>query len=315
MTEPDPKPKQRRRTKTSAFGTSGRFAHDSSAYYARLLYKGLPQEEAVLYLETPIDPENLDKVFPKSSQNMQDLLDSSVHLMVTSPPYNVGKDYDEDLSLTDYLAFLKQVMSEVYRVLVPGGRACINVANLGRRPYLPLHSFIIEAMLELNFLMRGEVLWEKGPNPSTAWGSWQSPANPTLRDTHEYVLIFSKQSFSRPQVEGRRSTISRDDFLEFTKSIWNIPGESASRVGHPAPFPVKLPFGLIQLYTYEGEVVLDPFMGSGSTALAALQAGRRYVGYETDAAYVKLAEERITKARMDLERDHAKGGDGSTGSP
>jgi len=183
----------------------------------------------------------------------------------------------------------------VHRVLVPGGRACVNVANLGRKPYIPLHAYIIRDMMDLGFLMRGEIIWDKGASAaaSTAWGSWKSPANPTLRDTHEYLLVFSKKNFSRKKLAHRESTISREEFLEFTKSVWTFPAESAKKVGHPAPFPVELPYRLLQLYTYSGEVVLDPFMGSGQTALAALKAGRRYVGYDIDAAYVRLADRRI----------------------
>ena len=200
--------------------------------------------------------------------------------MVTSPPYNVGKTPDE------YRAFLKRVMAEVYRVLVPGCRACINVANLGRRPYLPLHAFIIEDMLSLGFLMRGEIIWDKaaGAGPSTAWGSRCSPADPTLGDTHEYILVFCKQTFTRPNPYGRAGTIGRDEFLEFTKSVWCFPAEPAGRVGHPAPFPEELPYRLIQLYTYEGEVVLDPFIGSGTTAVAAIKARRHFVGYDIEPA-------------------------------
>jgi site-specific DNA-methyltransferase (adenine-specific) len=228
---------------------------------------------------------------------MADLPDSSVHLMVTSPPYNVGKDYDEDLSLDEYLEMLKRVWREVFRVLVPGGRACINVANLGRKPYIPLHAFMVRDLLDLNFLMRGEIIWDKGASSSasTAWGSWQSASNPTLRDAHEYILVFSKGSYRRERVEGRRNTITKEEFLEFTKSVWAFAAESARRVGHPAPFPLELPYRLIQLYTFEGEVVLDPFMGSGQTAVAALKAGRHYVGYETNADYVRLAEKRIAE--------------------
>lgn len=287
--------KKRKGTKTSSFGTAGRIAHDASAYYARRLYEGLPQETPTPYVENTIPDNALDHVFCKSSEEMGELPDSSVHLMVTSPPYNVGKDYDQDLTLDEYRSFLKRVMREVYRVLVPGGRACINLANLGRRPYLPLHAFVITDMLELGFLMRGEIIWDKASSSSssTAWGSWCSPANPTLRDTHEYILVFCKQTFARPNGSGRNSAISRDEFLEFTKSVWRFSAESATRVGHPAPFPVELPYRLIQLYTYQGEVVLDPFIGSGTTAVAALQAGRRFVGYDVDAAYVEAARQRV----------------------
>ena len=226
---------------------------------------------------------------------MEELPDNSVHLMVTSPPYNVGKEYDEDLTLEEYLAFLRRVWMETHRVLVPGGRACINVANLGRKPYIPMSGLIAREMIDLGFLMRGEVIWDKSSSASTstAWGSWQSASNPTLRDTHEYILVFSKGRFKREKVEGRDSTITKEEFLEFTKSVWDFFSESAKKVGHPAPFPVELPYRLIQLYTYSNEVVLDPFMGSGQTALAALKAGRHFVGYELNEEYLELAKNRI----------------------
>ncbi|HZE21450.1 MAG TPA: site-specific DNA-methyltransferase, partial [Desulfobaccales bacterium] len=239
--------------------------------------------------------EHLNQIFCKSSEVMSELPDNSVHLMVTSPPYNVGKEYDRDITLEEYLEFLGRVWREVYRVLVPGGRACVNVANLGRKPYIPIHSYIVRDMIEIGFLMRGEVIWDKGASASasTAWGSWRSPANPILRDVHEYILIFSKAGFSRKNPAKRRSTISREEFLELTRSVWTFPAVSARSVGHPAPFPVELPHRLIQLYTYQGDIVLDPFMGSGSTAIAALQGNRPYLGYEIEPQYVRLAEKRI----------------------
>jgi site-specific DNA-methyltransferase (adenine-specific) len=158
-----------------------------------------------------------------------------------------------------------------------------------------LHSYLIADLLQLGFLMRGEIIWDKAASASssTAWGSWQSASNPTLRDVHEYILVFSKGDFRRGKLEGRVDTIGREEFLEFTKSVWTLTAESARKIGHPAPFPVELPYRLIQLYTYAGEVVLDPFMGSGQTALAALKAGRRFAGYELNAEYAALAERRI----------------------
>ncbi|HHT9154052.1 MAG TPA: DNA-methyltransferase, partial [Candidatus Hypogeohydataceae bacterium YC40] len=236
-------------TKTSAFGSPGRIGHDSAPFYKSRLYEGLPKETIAKYIENPLPAEFLDRVFCKSGEHMQELPDCSVHLMVTSPPYNVGKEYDENLTLNEYRAFLKRVWSEVKRVLVPGGRACINIANLGRKPYIPLHAFIVEDMLNLGFLMRGEIIWNKASSgsPSTAWGSWRSARNPTLRDMHEYILVFSKGMFSRTNL-GRKSTISREEFLEFTKSLWTFPAERATKIGHPAPFPVELPYRLIQLY-------------------------------------------------------------------
>lgn len=286
---------QRNGTRTSAFGSPGRINHDATPFYTSRLYEDVPGEDrSVSYVENPVPQQYLDRIFCRSSEHMEELPDNSVHLMVTSPPYNVGKEYDRNLTLKEYREFLRRVWSEVKRVLVPGGRACINIANLGRKPYIPLHAYIIQDMLDLGFLMRGEIIWNKGASgsPSTAWGSWCSAKNPTLRDIHEYILVFTKDVFSRKDM-GRRSTISREEFLEFTKSVWTFPAEPATRVGHPAPFPVALPYRLIQLYTFEGEVVLDPFMGSGQTALAALKTNRHFVGYEICEEYVRLAERRI----------------------
>jgi DNA modification methylase len=290
---------KRKSTHTSAFGSPGRAGHDSSAFYAGKLYDGQPQEQETAYSENPILSESLDRIFCRSAESMSELPDCSVHLMVTSPPYNVGKEYDEDLSLQEYLAFLQRVWTETKRVLVPGGRMCINIANLGRKPYIPLHAFIAQQAVALGFLMRGEIIWDKAASASasTAWGSWQSASNPTLRDVHEYILVFSKGSYHRDRPGDRKDTITKDEFLEFTKSVWTFAAESAKKIGHPAPFPVELPYRLIQLYTFEGEVVLDPFMGSGQTALAALKAGRHFVGYELNLEYQSLAAKRIISFR------------------
>jgi len=287
--------KNPKRTSTSSFGAPGRIAHDSSKFYKARLYEGIGIDKDIKYVENPIAPDNTNRIFCKSSETMGELPDCSVHLMITSPPYNVGKDYDDDLTLDDYLDLLKRVFTEAYRVLVPGGRACVNVANLGRKPYIPLHSLIIELMLEIGYLMRGEILWDKGASSgtSTAWGTWKEAGNPVLRDVHEYILVFCKDSFKRFNPNGRKSTITRDEFLEFTKSIWKFPAARAKAIGHPAPFPEELPRRLIQLYTYADEVILDPFVGSGSTCIAALKSGRKYVGYDVDADYCELAMERI----------------------
>ncbi len=287
--------KNSRRTSTSKFGSPGRESHDSTPFYEGRLYQDQHEHLVGEYLENPIPQEYLDQILQSSAENMVELPDSSIHLMVTSPPYNVGKEYDDDLSLPDYLGFLERAWAEVSRVLVPGGRACVNIANLGRRPYIPLHTWIAQSMMRLGFLMRGEIIWNKAASASTstAWGSWKSAANPTLRDVHEYILIFSKGSFKRQDPQNRKSTISRDEFLEFTKSVWTFPAVPASKIGHPAPFPVELPYRLIQLYSFADEVVLDPFMGSGQTAIAALRTGRHYVGYEINPQYINLANSHI----------------------
>ena len=285
-------------TKTSSFGVTARINHDSSKFYSSKLYTSNGESKRkIQYIENDILNENINKIFAKSSERMEELPDCSIHLMVTSPPYNVGKEYDKNLTLEEYTQLIKNVMKEVYRVLVPGGRACVNIANLGRKPYIPLHSYLIKDMLDVGFLMRGEIIWDKSASAgvSTAWGSWKSAANPILRDVHEYILIFSKEDLSRKMVKNRRDTITKDEFLEFTKSIWSLPAESAKKIGHPAPFHIELPYRLIQLYTFENDVVLDPFIGSGTTAIAAIKTNRRFVGYDNNPKYGDLANKRIQK--------------------
>lgn len=289
-----------KRSKTSSFGTSKRISHDASQYYGSNLYahaQSAPAESGPDQ-ELPAAMEN--RIVTASSEQMEALPDNCVHLMVTSPPYNVTKTYDDDLTLAEYLALLRRVFAETFRVLVNGGRACINVANLGRKPYIPLSDHISQMMLDLGYNMRGEIIWAKGAGAgvSMAWGSWQSASNPVLRDTHEYILVFCKGAFRR-NGRDKESTIGREQFMEWTKSVWSMNPESARRVQHPAPFPVELPYRLIQLYTFRGDVVLDPFMGSGTTAVAALQTGRRFVGYDTSQEYVDRALIRLQQYQQE----------------
>jgi len=290
-------------SKTSSFGTTSRISHDSSQYYNSRMYSDLQVDNSTpLVPDNPYPIEYENSIILGTSENMKEIPDNSLHLMVTSPPYNVTKEYDEDLSFEEYLLLLRNVFFETYRVLVYGGRACINVANLGRKPYIPLSDYISQMMIDIGYLMRGEIIWHKvaGAGVSMAWGSWQSASNPVLRDTHEYILIFSKGSFSRKKVDGKENTITKDQFMEWTKSVWTMNPESAKKVGHPAPFPIELPYRLIQLYTYKDDIILDPFMGSGSTAIAALKSDRKYVGYDTNTEYIKLAEDRIAPIKNQL---------------
>lgn len=284
-------------TKTSSFGAPGRVNHDASKFYNSKLYADQKrQKQNIQLIENSIPKDNVNRIYCKSSEMMNEIPDYSVHLMVTSPPYNVQKEYDDDLSLEEYRSLLKRVFRETYKKLVTGGRACVNIANLGRKPYIPLHSYIIEDMLEIGFLMRGEIIWDKASSasPSTAWGSWMSASNPVLRDIHEYILVFSKESFFREK-KDKQNTITRDQFLDWTKSVWTFPAVSAKKIGHPAPFPEELPHRLIQLYSFKNDIVLDPFCGSGTTCLAALRNNRYYIGYEINPEYVELANKRISE--------------------
>ena len=241
-------------------------------------------------------PTHKDLIFNKSAEKMDDLIDNCVSLTVTSPPYNVGKLSDSDLSDDDYWKLIEQCFKEVYRVTESGGRLVINVANLGRKPYIPFSNMFTQIMLDLGFLMRGEIIWQKskGANANFAWGSWLSASNPVIRDIHEYCLVFSKDGMSKG-VKGV-STLEKEEFMDSTLSIWNINPARAKKIGHPAPFPVELAERFINLYSYEKDLVLDPFIGSGTTAIAAQKLNRHYVGYEINDEYCELAETRIKES-------------------
>ena len=291
-------PRKRAKTTTSSFGVSKREGHDSSAYYKSKMYVDLVSHREV---GGPQElPEELKDVIINGDSRNLPLPDNCVHLVVTSPPYNASKAYDDDLTLTDYLNLLHDVFKECYRVLTPGGRMVVNVANLGRKPYIPLSSHVNLIMHEIGFMHRGEVIWDKSASAgsSCAWGSFQSASNPCLRDIHEYMLMFSKGDYKLPRTknersEGRIDTISKDDFIKQTKSIWSFSTESARRVNHPAPFPVELPNRCIEMFTFLGDVVLDPFLGSGTTAVAAKQLGRIYVGCDISEEYCSISERRL----------------------
>lgn len=296
---------RRRATATSAFGGGRRENHDASAFYGRFTPPVLSDDDEVNR------PGVVDEIYCGDARRMAKVRDKAVALVVTSPPYFSGKVYEEALgeghvpgSYLEFLDMLHDVFAECARVLEPGGRIAVNVANLGRKPYRSLSADVIRILQDdLGLLLRGEVIWQKGQgaNGSCAWGSFQSAANPVLRDLTERVVLASKGRFDRALSRRRRrerglpheNSIGRDEFMEATLDVWQIPPEHASRVGHPAPFPVALPQRFIELYTYVGDLVLDPFMGSGSTAVAAARTGRHYVGYDTDPDYVRLATERV----------------------
>lgn len=294
-------------TKTSSFGTKGRVAHDSSKFYNSKLYKEIKNNNSdIIVNEFP--NELLNTIIASSCENMKDIPNNSLHLMITSPPYNVSKEYDNDLSLNEYLSLLKNCFTETYRVLVDGGRACINIANIGRKPYIPLSDYVSKIMIEIGFNMRGEIIWNKsaGAGISTAWGSFQSASNPILRDVHEYILIFSKGNYKRErdknEKEFRHDNITKKEFIEWTKSVWTMNTESAKRIGHPAPFPEELPNRLIKLFSFTNDIVIDPFMGSGTTAIAAIKNKRNFVGYEINKEYINLANNRILNLKINAEK-------------
>ncbi|MHB8295453.1 MAG: DNA-methyltransferase [Acidimicrobiales bacterium] len=299
-------------TSTSAFGVSRRESHDASGFYRRFTPPAVSSDAEVAGYRA------LDKLIVGDARRMDEVPDCSVALVVTSPPYFAGKEYEESLgqlgvpaTYLDYLKLLREVFAQCVQKLEPGGRIAVNVANLGRRPYRSLSADVIGILQDdLRLLLRGEIVWVKqaGSSGSCAWGSFQRPGNPVLRDLTERVIVASKGRFDRavpPRLRARRqlpseSSMTREDFMENTLDVWEIPAESATRVGHPAPFPVELPARLIELYTYRDDLVLDPFAGSGTTAVAAVRTGRHFAGYDLDESYVALAGRRVEEERRRL---------------
>src|SRR4051812_30464016 len=297
---------ERRPTSTSNFGVGRRESHDATGFYERF---ERPELSGEAHIEPPYDFGDPFKC--ADATHMAELRDHSVALVVTSPPYFAGKQYEAELerdgvpsSYAEYLQLLHAVFAECKRVLEPGGRIAVNVANLGRKPYRSLSADVIDILQNrLQLLLRGEVIWRKGEGAAgnCAWGSFRSAANPVLRDVTERVVIASKGRFDRAKSVHEReklglpheNDIYADEFMAATLDVWDIAPESARRVHHPAPFPVELPKRLIHLYTYRGDLVLDPFMGSGSTLVAAASLGRRYVGYDLDPQYVEISRVRV----------------------
>lgn len=302
--------RQRLATITSDFGSGKRESHDASPFYERFSPPVISSDEHIS------KPATVDRLFVGDARDMTEtqVANHSVALLVTSPPYFTGKAYETDVtaghvpsSYVEYLELLRDVFAVSLRKLEPGGRMAINVANLGRKPYRSLSADMMSILQDdLGMLLRGEIIWQKakGAGGSCAWGSYRSPQNPVLRDVTERVIIASKGRFDRAVKRANResqglphvATIETEEFLEATIDVWDIPSERATRVGHPAPFPVALPRRLIELYTYEGDLILDPFLGSGTTALAAVETGRHYVGFDTEDDYITLAQQRIASA-------------------
>ena len=312
-------------TATSAFGVSKREGHDAAEFYRRFADEPLPPPLDPDFQPLPVFPCN--HIWAGDARRMDEgvaedpdgpeLPDNSVALVVTSPPYFVGKEYETDVNdpaipatYSAYLQMLTEVFTQCYRKLEPGGRIAVNVANLGRKPYRSLSSVVMQLLTEVGYVLQAELIWRKAQSQagSCAWGSFQSPASPVIRDLTERIVVASKGSGGRVMSAAARAqrglpafpSLERDAFMSSTLDVWEFPPAHATRVGHPAPYPVELPRRLIDLYTWQDDLVLDPFMGAGTTAVAAVERGRRYAGFELDPQYVDLARRRAAASEVTL---------------
>lgn len=225
--------------------------------------------------------------------------DSSIHFAVTSPPYNVGKDYDnhnDKMNHQDYLDWLYKVWIETKRVLAPGGRFAINIAPTGIKDFVAIHHDYIEQMKKLGMKFRTEILWYKQTMlKRTAWGSFKSPANPHIVPSWEYVLIFTKDQ-DRLDGDPKMADITKEEFMKFSDGFWKIQPET-QRKGHPAPFPEELIYRLVKFYSYKGNNILDMFGGTGTVATIATRTGRNFVHIDISPQYCKVASDRVEKEK------------------
>jgi DNA modification methylase len=233
------------------------------------------------------------KYYQGDAKSLDLIPDNSVQFCCTSPPYfNARTEYASWSTYADYLADMALVWAECYRVLCDGGRIAVNVPMGYGRPgnggYKPIEADTTTALVVAGFELRGHIVWAKGEglaqSNGTAWGSWLSASNPSLRDCNEMIIVAHKGAAGRGEGE---STIERQQFLEWTQSVWTI--QPATSSWHPAPFPAEIPRRLIQLYTFKGDTVLDPFCGSGTVLWEAAKAGRKAIGVDLSDAYIERA--------------------------
>jgi len=220
-------------------------------------------------------------------------------LIVTSPPYNVDVRYGsfrDDIPYDRYLDFTRRWLERALGVVRVDGRMCLNVPlDKNRGGQQSVYADVVAIAKEVGWRYHSTIVWNEGNiSRRTAWGSWLSARAPYVIAPVEVIVVFYRERWRKTSGSGV-SDISRDEFVEWTNGLWTFPGESRRRVGHPAPFPVELPRRCIKLFSFVGDTVLDPFLGSGTTLVACARLGRRGIGVEIDREYCELAKSRLLR--------------------
>lgn len=234
-----------------------------------------------------------------SEKVLREIPAASIDIIITSPPYNFGLEYKDDekndtVRWDEYFKKLDAIWRECARVLKPGGRLCLNVQPLFS-DYIPTHHLMSRQLLNHGLIWKGEILWEKNNYNCkyTAWGSWKSPSMPYLKYTWEFVEVFSKDTHKKTG-EPSKADITGDEFKKWVYAKWSIaPERNMKEYDHPAMFPKELATRLMKLFSYQGDIVLDPFNGAGTTTLCAAETGRKYIGVDISPKYCKISEKRI----------------------
>ncbi|HSA38659.1 MAG TPA: site-specific DNA-methyltransferase [Methanoregula sp.] len=228
----------------------------------------------------------------------------SIDLVITSPPYNVDIQYNshnDRSSYQEYLVFSETWMRRCYDWLRDDGRFCLNIPlDKNKGGQQSVGADLTTIAKNTGFSYHSTIIWNEGNiSRRTAWGSWMSASAPFVIAPVELIVVLYKNTWKKTS-GSRKSDISRDEFMAWTNGLWTFNGEKKKRTGHPAPFPVELPLRCMKLFSFVGDTVLDPFLGSGSTLVAASACNRRGIGIEIDPRYCEIASGR-------LERDGQRG--------
>lgn len=231
--------------------------------------------------------------------------ENSIDLIVTSPPYNVDihyGSYKDDIPYEAYLEFTRAWLAKALKLMKPDGRMCLNIPldkSKGRKGagFQSVYADIVKIAKEVGWKYFSTIIWHEGNiSRRTAWGSWLSARAPYVIAPVEVIVIFYKERWAK--MKNGISDITRDEFIEWTNGVWTFPGESRKRVGHPAPFPVELPMRCIKLFSFVGDTVLDPFLGSGTTLIACAMLNRKCIGVEIDKNYCEIAKKRLLEHNL-----------------
>lgn len=219
-----------------------------------------------------------------------------VNLIITSPPYNVGIKYgnlNDNIGYEEYLQFTEKYLRKFYDILADDGRVCLNIPlDKNKGGLQSVYADVVRMAKDVGLKYQSTILWnEQNISRRTAWGSWLSASAPYVIAPVEMIVLFYKNQWKRKGTG--RSTINREEFIEWTNGMWTFPGENRKALGHPAPFPLELPLRCIKLFSFEGDLVLDPFVGSGTTMVACKMLNRRGLGIDIDRSYLEIAVSRL----------------------